>query len=213
MPPGTSQPQAWDTTVQLLDAPLGEQSENHDKLFKDLLYAAGAKVVILAMGIDALVLGSRQTPWVSPDVRTFKYHASHPAPTPGRASGELDCHTGLLEFQVNVGQPKSYSNSNLKYLVATQGWVHPALLMNRDREALPTLIPLSRYLNRMEFEEVMDQAQNKSKYLIPLDLWAVGLCNEFTEWAASKEEGKGACEGMEELRLEKKRKVHERRPR
>lgn len=62
MPPGTSQPQAWDTTVQLLDAPLGEQSENHDKLFKDLLYAAGAKVVILAMGIDALVLGSRQTP-------------------------------------------------------------------------------------------------------------------------------------------------------
>ena len=83
--------------------------------------------------------------------------------------------------------------------------------MVRDRQTLPTLIPLSRCSDLKEFEKVLDRAQNKffkvfepSGYFL-LSVYAMNLRNELLH--KKKEKADGAR--WEEIRFVMKRKSSE----
>ncbi|KAI9780405.1 MAG: hypothetical protein M1816_002863 [Peltula sp. TS41687] len=78
------------------------------------------------------------------------------------AVGELDCDFELLKFQIRTyAERNRIAHSNLRYLIATYKWDRLAQFILRDREELPSLIPLSRYSDLREFEKVLDRAEKK----------------------------------------------------
>ena len=131
------------------------------------------------------------------------------------AAWEIDCDFELLKFQIKTyAERNRIAHSNLKYLISNYQWNKLAEFMIRDREELPSLIPLSRYSDPREFEKVLDRAQNKFfKVLEPgyfeLSEFAMNLRNEQLRKRKEKE---GMVE-RERIRLEKKRTDSERRSR